>query len=956
MTKPLSAPNPLLALGGAGQAVWLDYLHCKILADGGLKRLIKDDGLKGVTSNPSIFEKAIGEGDAYDARLRGLIAAGDAEIGDLYEQLAIPDIQAAADQLRPVYDTLKGADGYVSLEVSPYLAMDTQATIAEARRLWRAVDRPNVMIKVPGTKPGVPAIRALIGEGININVTLLFGIDAYLAVADAHMAGLEALEGAGGDVSKVHGVASFFVSRIDGMIDNKIDARLATAVGDEAETLKCLRGKVAIANAKLAYQRYLDLIASPRWKALAAAGAAPQRLLWASTGTKDPAYSDVLYVETLIGPDTVNTMPPKTMDAFRDHGQVRERLTEGVDGARAALAAAERIGLDLGGVTEALVADGVAKFAEAFDALLGAVAAKRAAILGAALNAQSIDAPPDLAADLAATLHRAAAEGWTRRLWAGDAGLWTGKDENKWLGWLTAGGGGAVDFSALEGLRDEVKAAGYSHALLLGMGGSSLGPEVLAKTFGSERGFPELLVLDSTDPDQIARIQGAIDPARTLYIVSSKSGSTLEPDILHRYFFALAERALGTGKAGARFIAVTDPGSQLEETARRDGFAHVFHGDPAIGGRYSVLSNFGMVPAAVIGLEARAIFETAATMVRACGASAPPAANPGFVLGALLGAAAKAGRDKVTLIASDEIGDIGAWLEQLLAESTGKQGKGLIPIDAEPIGRMETYGADRVFVYLRLEGHDDIARDQAVRRFEEAGQPVVRITLGRRESLFQEFFRWEVAVAVAGAVIGIDPFDQPDVEASKVKTRALTKAYETSGSLTPEVAVFKVDGVALYADGANAKAIGDEAGVRTLEAWFRAHLRRARAGDYIGLLAYLDRSPRHIAVLQALRRRIGEHRKVATVLGFGPRFLHSTGQAYKGGPNSGVFLQITHKPSADLDVPGRKLTFGVVEAAEARGDFEVLAERGRRLLRFDLGGDVEGGLRRLTEALERAFA
>ncbi|MGI9168594.1 MAG: transaldolase, partial [Caulobacteraceae bacterium] len=433
--------NPLRALGEAGQAVWLDYLHRKILDDGELKRLIDEDGLTGLTSNPSIFEKAIGEGDAYDERLKRAIAAGDAEVGELYERLAIADIQAAADRFRPTYDRLNGADGYVSLEVSPYLAMDTKATVAEARRLWRAVDRPNLMIKVPGTKPGVPAIRALIGEGININVTLLFGIDAYLAVAEAHMAGLEDFKASGGDISRVHGVASFFVSRIDGMIDKKIDERLKSAIGETAETLKCLRGKVAIANAKLAYQRYLELIASARWKALAGLGAAPQRLLWASTGTKDPAYSDVLYVETLIGPDTVNTMPPKTLDAFRDHGQVRPRLTEGLEAARAVIEGAKRLDLDLAGVTDALVVDGVVKFAESFDALLGAVATKRAKMLGGRLNAQSIAVPDDLDAALKAMLQKAAAEGWTRRLWAADAGLWTGGDEAKWLGWMVAGRG-----------------------------------------------------------------------------------------------------------------------------------------------------------------------------------------------------------------------------------------------------------------------------------------------------------------------------------------------------------------------------------------------------------------------------------------------------------------------------------------------------------------------------------
>ncbi|HZL00157.1 MAG TPA: bifunctional transaldolase/phosoglucose isomerase [Caulobacteraceae bacterium] len=947
--------NPLTQLGDAGQAPWLDFLNRKILENGDLQRLIDDDGLKGMTSNPSIFEKAIGEGDDYDARLKALIAQSDGEVIDLYEHLAIGDIQAAADIFRPTWDGLHGLDGYVSLEVSPYLAMDTQATLAEARRLWRTVNRPNVMIKVPGTKAGVPAIEALIGEGINVNVTLLFGIDAYLAVAEAHMAGLEAVKARGGDVAKVHGVASFFVSRIDGMIDKKIDEKLKSATGADAASLKAVRGKVAIANAKIAYQRYLEMIATPRWQALAAAGAAPQRLLWASTGTKDPAYSDILYVATLIGADTVNTMPPKTMDAFRGHGVVTASLTDDVEGARRILAETGRLGLDLAGVTSALVADGVTKFAEAFDQLLGAVATKRAAMLGDKLNGQAIKLPADLEASVKQAIDRAAAEGWTRRLWSGDASLWTGADEAKWLGWLAAARGEAVDYAALEGLRAEVRATGYRHALLLGMGGSSLGPEVLAKTFGAAPGHPELLILDSTDPAQIARIEATCDPANTLYIVSSKSGSTLEPDILHRYFYAKVEAALGVGKAGARFIAVTDPGSKLEEGARADGFAHVFLGDPAIGGRYSVLSNFGMVPAAVIGLDVRGIFDGLEAMVRACGASAPPAANPGVHLGLVLGAAAAAGRDKVTLIASDAIADVGAWLEQLLAESTGKQGKGLIPVDSEPLGETGVYGADRVFAYLRLAGADDPPKDEAVRALEEAGQPVVRITLAGRERLFQEFFRWEIAVATAGAMIGIDPFDQPDVEASKVKTRALTADFENTGHLAAETPVLCEAGVRLYADPANAEALGVAAGVPTLDAWLGAHFARAVAGDYIGLLAYIDRDEAHIAALQAIRARLRDARRVATVLGFGPRFLHSTGQAYKGGPGSGVFLQITATAARDLAIPGRKATFGVVEAAEARGDFEVLAERGRRLLRADLGADLAAGLARLIDAIDRSI-
>ena len=943
--------NPLRALGDAGQAIWLDYLHRKILEDGKLDRLIKGDGLKGMTSNPSIFEKAIGEGDAYDDRLKSSMELRDGTPMDLYERLAIPDIQAAADHFRPLYDSLDGADGYVSLEVSPYLAMDTQATLVEARRLWSAVGRPNVMIKVPGTAPGVPAIRTLISEGINVNVTLLFGVEAYLAVADAHISGLEDRLASGARIGRVHGVASFFVSRIDTMIDNKIDARLARA-GD-AEALEAVRGKVAIANAKIAYQRYLEMVGSSRWKSLAAAGASPQRLLWASTGTKDPAYSDVLYVQTLIGRDTVNTMPPKTMDAFRDHGVVEASLTQDVPGARRILEETRRLGLDLDGVTRDLVVDGVAQFAQAFDKLLGAVAYKRTQFLEGKLDRQAFSLPASLQGAVDATLERAASEGWSRRLWAGDASLWTGADEGGWLAWLAAGEGKTVDFAALGALAGEVRAAGYGHALLMGMGGSSLAPEVLARTFGPAAGHPPLIVLDSTDPHQIARIAAAIDPANTLFIVSSKSGSTLEPDILHRYFFALAEKALGQGKAGARFIAVTDPGSALEKTARAQGFAHVFLGDPGIGGRYSALSNFGMVPAAVLGLDVRAIFDIAAPMVCACDASAPPAANPGVLLGVVIGEAARSGRDKLTIIASPGIGAFGSWLEQLIAESTGKQGKGVIPVDGEALGAPKVYGDDRLFAFLRLEGEDQPELDEPVRALEETGQPVVRITLARPAMLAQEVFRWEVAIATAGAVIGIDPFDQPDVEASKVKARELTDEYEKTGKLRTRAADLCLGGLSLYVAPGDSPAA--DAGPPTLDNWLRAHFERAASGDYIGLLAYLDRNDRHAAVLEKVRLKLRDWRKVATVLGFGPRFQHSTGQAYKGGPPGGVFLQITAKSARDLEIPGRRLSFGVVEAAQAQGDLAVLAERGRRVLRLDLGEDVEGGLDRLLEAVEASI-
>jgi transaldolase/glucose-6-phosphate isomerase len=540
-----------------------------------------------------------------------------------------------------------------------------------------------------------------------------------------------------------------------------------------------------------------------------------------------------------------------------------------------------------------------------------------------------------------------------RRLWAGDASLWTGADEAKWLGWLDIAKEQSARVDSLLQLADDVSRQGFSHAVLLGMGGSSLGPEVFAETFGHQNGHPELLALDSTDPAQIRTIESKIDPARTLFIVSSKSGSTLEPNILKQYFFECAKRAVGADEAGSRFIAITDPGSKLQTIAERDRFRRIAFGIPSIGGRYSVLSDFGLVPAAVMGLDVARLLGAAQEMVRSCGAYVPPADNPGVVLGTVLGVLGKADRDKVTIVASPGIADFGAWLEQLLAESTGKLGKGLIPVDAEPLGPPDVYGKDRLFVYARLSGEADAKQDAAVAALERAGQPVVRIAVTDRYHIGQEFFRWELATAVAGAILGINPFDQPDVEASKDKTRELTMAYEKSGALPAETALLEEAGLTLFADERNSKAFG-KAG--TLVEYLRAHLEHIREGDYCALLAYVERNKLHRDALQEIRVMIRDCKRVATCLGFGPRFLHSTGQAYKGGPNTGVFLQITCDDSTDLQVPGQKYTFGVVKAAEARGDFEVLAGRDRRMLRVHLGPHVAAGLTTLMDAIRQALA
>ena len=949
--------NPLQQLAESGQAVWFDFVRRHLLTGGELNRMVERDGLRGITANPSIFEKAIVGSDDYRDELQALAGESTLDALGIYERLAIEDVQLAADILGPVYHATAGRDGYVSLEVAPALAHDTEGTCQQARRLWQTLDRPNVMIKVPATPEGIPAIEQLISEGINVNVTLIFSRDVYEQVADAYIRGLEWVAAAGGDVRKLASVASFFVSRIDAAIDALVSERLrATHDSSTRARLQSVLGAVAIANARLAYDRYRAIIREPRWKALEKRGAQPQRLLWASTGTKNPEYGDVYYVEELIGVDTVNTIPPATYDAFRDHGRVRPSLTENLDAARRTIEQLDELGISLPEVTDRLLEDGLRLFGQAFDTLLAAVIAPRRARCRPVADRQWSYLPSDLG-----TLVDEAVEDWqhhgkVKRLWARDRQLWSGTDESQWMGWLAATEDQAAHLDHLHRIARDVKAEDVTDVLLLGMGGSSLCPEVLSKTFGEIGGAPKLHVLDSTDPAQVRHVESRINIGSTLFIVSSKSGSTLEPDIFKQYFFDRVSRHLGAAAAGGRFIAITDPGSTLEAVAHRDGFRRVFHGVPSIGGRYSALSAFGLVPAAVMGLDVERLLGRADEMVHACAACVPVERNPGVVLGLVLGLAGRVGRDKITLVTSPGVSDLGAWLEQLLAESTGKEGKGLIPVDGERLGQPDVYGPDRVFVYLRLEPSPDRDQDFSVERLEQAGQPVVRIDLRDPYDLGQEFFRWEIATAVAGSVLAINPFNQPDVEASKVATRTLTEAYKASGAFPVETPLVEDAGLALFTDERNAAALRKAASALTVEAVLEAHFGRLASGDYLALVAYVEMSQLHHHALQAIRHHVRDRRRVATCLGYGPRFLHSTGQAYKGGPNTGVFLQITCEDAADLPVPGQDFTFGVVKAAQARGDFQVLAERGRRALRVHLGADVATGLTRLREIVERVVA
>jgi transaldolase/glucose-6-phosphate isomerase len=651
----------------------------------------------------------------------------------------------------------------------------------------------------------------------------------------------------------------------------------------------------------------------------------------------------------------VNTITPATLEAFRNHGQLRATLEDQVDDARHVIDVLERSGISLQDATDRLLEDGLTLFGEAFDNLLAAVDKGRRSAVTCVIDRQTYTLPHELQSNVDAIIADWQNSGRSRRLWEGDAALWTGNDEGRWLGWLAVTDDQLAHLGPLNAITRDVADSGVLDAVLLGMGGSSLAADVLRATFGSRHGFPRFHVLDSTDPAQIAALEAQIDVARTLFIVSSKSGTTLEPNELLGYFMARVRGVVGEHLAGGHFMAITDAGSALHRAAAEGRFRQVFFGSPAIGGRFSALSNFGLVPAALMGIDVGDLLDRTELMVHSCAASVPARDNPGVVLGAILASLATAGRDKVTLVISPGMSSLGAWLEQLIAESTGKHGKGLIPVDRETIGAPDVYGQDRLFIYVRLATHPDTSQDAAIDALELAGHPIVRIDVLDTHDIGQEFFRWEMAIAVAGSLMGINPFGQPDVEASKVATRTLTATFEQTGTLPVQTSIFDEAGITLFADAGNATALERTLeGDRSLTGFLRAHLRRLQPNDYFALLAFLAASQAHEDVLQTMRHQVRNWKHVATSLGFGPRFLHSTGQAHKGGPNSGVFLQITADNGVDIQVPDRKYSFGVLETAAARGDFAVLARRMRRALRVHLDTDVDAGLLTLRTAFARA--
>jgi len=910
--------NPITKLTQLGQSIWYDNIQRKLLENGELKAMIDRGDIRGVTSNPSIFNAAIAKSNDYDSALTPLAWAGwDAE--KIFWQLAIEDIKAACDAFAPLYEESNGGDGYVSLEVSPYIAHDTDATAAQAQQLWARVARPNLMVKIPATKAGIPAIRKAIAAGVNVNVTLIFSLARYADVMDAYLSGLEDRAAAGHPIDHIASVASFFVSRVDSKVDPKLP--------DGSP----LRGKAAIANAKLAYDLYHQTFVGRRWENLKVKSARVQRPLWASTSTKNPAYPDTLYVDELVGPETVNTVPPKTLDAFKDHGKASLTLMRGVDEAQAAIDILEKKGISMDVVTQELEDEGVKAFADAFTGLLETIETRRK-------NAASSLGP--IAGAVSKRIAQLELDSVPARIWKHDPSLWADNKDTAGqhevtirMGWLTSTDKARKKLKEYRAFAKEVKKEKIDRVLVLGMGGSSLTAEVFSSLQAAAgiKALLSLAILDSTDPAQVAQAAQDFPPDKSLYIVASKSGGTAEMLANFNYFWKLSK------KDGSRFIATTDPGTSLEALARKRNFRKIFTADSMVGGRYSALTDFGLVPASLLGMDMKLLLDKVDSMRAQCGEHVPAARNPGLALGAVIGEAALRGRDKLTVLADAPLSAFAGWIEQIIAESSGKHGKGILPVPLEPLGNKKSYGADRVFVYLRRTGE----LDDDVKKLRSAKHPVLEFNVPDLYDIGAEMFRWEIATIVACSVIGVNAFDQPNVESSKKITKAKIAGYQKKGKLKEGKPAWKKDGVTVFSP---TKVTG-----ASLETVLNGFLKKAKPGGYVAVNAYLPRNGEMIDALQAMRIAIRAKTGNAVTAGFGPRFQHSTGQFHKGGIKGGLFIVITADPEKDFDVPTQQLSFGTLIRAQALGDCEALIEAKRKVMRIHLPS-VED-VRMLVDAL-----
>ncbi|HBG47080.1 MAG TPA: transaldolase [Deltaproteobacteria bacterium] len=925
--------NPLLELKRLGQSIWYDNLRKTLVTSGELKRMSEEYAVTGVSYNPGAFEKAIIGTTEYDEEILRLMAVGLPDEGIL-KRLVTKVARLAADVMAAIYKDTRGLDGFVSVEADPGLSTDAASMIQEARRLFDAVERHNVMVKVPATREGLKALEALTFEGLCVNVTLLFSVERYEEAAWAYIRGLEKRLAEGMPIDNISSVASMFVSRVDSLFDRILEERISRSrSNDEKARLKGLLGRVAAANAKGAYMKFQEVYSSERFRRLKDAGARPQRLLWASIGTKNPRYPDTKYIEELVQGGTVSAMPIHTLLAFYDHGKARPTLTEDLDGALKVFSELEALGIDYQAATLRLEKEGVAAYSDSYMAILRAIAEKREAI-GMKKAAPVRYSLNGFESAVGEALDEVANENFLPRLWAKDPTLWkSAPDEKKLikdaLGWVALTQVMDDHVGEIEEFASEVKEAGFTDVVLLGMGGSSLAPLVFAESFGPTPGYPKLTVLDSTDPEALGAVDRAIDLAKTLFIVSSKSGSTIEPLSLFEFFHAKLLAIKGEA-AGRNFIAITDPGTALEGFSRKFRFRKLFTNPRDIGGRFSALSYFGLVPAALMGVQVSRLLDYASRVQMSLDPCAAGDENPVLMLGAALGTLGRLGRDKLTFFISSGISSFGMWIEQLIAESTGKEGKGLVPVVGEPLGAPADYGHDRVFISITL-GDEDEKLAKAMKSFAGAGHPVIDLRLADAYELGGEFLRWEAATAVAGQILGINPFDQPDVELAKKLTIARLSGIGKPGALKPPGVGAESNGFGVYFGRQTFEML--HPADNDVKKMLRDFLGLVREGDYIGLLAYYNPVDRGFeAEFTELRKALRDSTGAATQFGFGPRYLHSTGQLHKGGPKNGLFIILCHAPREDFKVPGSPFSFSDLELSQAYGDMEALDSKGLRVV------------------------
>lgn len=947
--------DPLFILRKLGQSVWYDNLRKGLVSSGELKRMIEEYGVTGVVSNQSVFERAVSGTPEYDDDIEKLSSGGLPD-GDIASQILVMDARRAADALMDVYERTAGKDGFVCLEIDARLLVDPASIVSGGRALATLVDRPNFMVKVPATPEGIASIEELAFEGFNVNVTHLFSIERYMEAALAYVNGLERRVEAGRPIDNVASVASFEVGRFDSHIDKRIEERVAEgASNDEKARLKALLGRCAVANARLALLKSREIFVGPAFKRLKDEGGNPQRLLWASTSVKNTRYPETMYAEELAEDGTVIAMPLQTLLGFRDHGRARHKPSDAGPSSKV-ISEMVSLGFDYKATTEALLAGALASQKRSQGLITEAIVAKRKGMKGKKFEASY--SLGGFEGEVVDAIDRTGNEKFLERLWAKDPAIWKDGPEDRRLikdalGWLTLPDFMEDNLEAITEFAIGVKKEGYSHAVLFGMGGSSLAPLVLRDAFGAAPGWPALIVLDSTDPEAVRAVTREIDPRKTLFIVSSKSGTTIEPLSLFEYFYGLLYQTMGE-EAGRNFIAITDADTPLEGFSRKYGFKRLFINPRDIGGRFSALSYFGLIPAAVSGIDVNRLLDSASVISVATHPCMKERENPVVMLGVALGIFGRAGRDKITLILSREVATFGLWIEQLVAESTGKEGKGLVPVVGEPLGRAEDYGDDRVFVSICVKEEDKDLK-KTLKTLVEAGHPVISFRMKDIYGIGGEFLRWEVATAVAGQILGINPFDQPDVELAKKLTRARLLAIEKGMTSPPGVEV-RDNKLRVYFGEAACKLVkkpfGGNGDVKKALKDFMGLIKK---GDYIGVLAYFDPNDRAIdETLMDLRKTLRDSTGAATQGGYGPRYLHSTGQLHKGGANKGVFLILCHETKDDIKIPGSAFSFSELELSQAFGDMEALDSRRCRVALVNIKDPSIEALREASSLIKGA--